>query len=117
MTENSGIDQSAIRMLAALAQDRRLRVFRLLMHYSGGELKAGDIAERLDIQPSNLSFHLAHLERTGLIRARRDRRNMFYSVNLDRVRELMRFLVQDCCAGDPSICDFDLAGIPGADPA
>lgn len=67
-------------------------------------MSAGDIALRLGVAPSSLSFHLAQLETAGLIQGRRDQRHIFYSLRVDTTRELLEFLTEDCCNGRPELC-------------
>jgi len=99
-------DQDAIAALGALAQEDRLAAFRLLMSEGSDGLPSGRVAERLDIQPTRMSFHLATLERAGLLTARRDGRHIHYAVDFDRMRHLLAFLMEDCCGGNPTICSF-----------
>jgi DNA-binding transcriptional ArsR family regulator len=103
-------ERSAIEALAGLAQEHRLRVFRLLVREGPGGLPAGQIAERLGIPPSTLSAHLAQLERAGLLRSRRDQRRIIYAVDLEGIRRLLAFLIEDCCQGRPEICGYGLGG-------
>ena len=92
------MDQSqCVAALAALAHAHRLRVFRLLVRNGPGGLSAGDIAAHLQLPPSSLSFHLGHLERTGLIRARREQRRIIYAAELDAMGDLLSYLTEDCC--------------------
>lgn len=90
--------------LAALAHAHRLRVFRLLVREGPGGVSAGDIAAHLGVAPSSLSFHLAHLERCGLIRSRREQRRIIYAADLDAMGRLLSYLTEDCCGGHPEIC-------------
>ena len=94
----------AVAALAALAHEHRLRVFRLLMRVGPSGLKAGAIAELLGLTPSSLSFHVAQLERAGLLRSWRIQRNIFYAVEIDGMRRLLTFLTEECCDGNPEIC-------------
>lgn len=96
--------KDAINALSALAQEHRLRIFRMLVKELPGGLAAGEIAARIGIAPSALSFHLSHLERAGLLRAARVKRNIIYSVEVDGMRRLLAFLSEDCCHGRPEIC-------------
>jgi DNA-binding transcriptional ArsR family regulator len=100
----------AIAAFAALAQETRLAVFRLLMVEGPGGLPAGEIARRLDTQPATLSFHLQHLERAGLLTRHRQSRQIFYAADVEGVRRLLSFLTEDCCQGRPEICG-DLASL------
>lgn len=67
-------------------------------------LAAGEIARRLDTPPNSLSANLAVLSHAGLIRARRQGRSIIYTAEYDRMRDLLGFLVEDCCGGSPEIC-------------
>jgi ArsR family transcriptional regulator len=85
--------------LAALAHEHRLAIYRLLV-VAGPEGKAaGDIAAALDMAPSSLSFHLAHLNRAGLIAQRRESRSLIYSADFVRMNALVGFLTENCCGG------------------
>jgi len=97
-------DQDAIAALSALAQEHRLRLFRTLVKEGPSGLAAGEIAARLGIASSALSFHLAHLERAGLIRSWRVGRHIYYAVEVEGMRALLAFLTEDCCQGHPEIC-------------
>lgn len=88
----------------ALAQDTRLQVFRLLLHAGPEGLPAGEVARRLGTPHNTMSTHLAILSRAGLARSRRESRHIIYAVDLDAVRGLVTFLVQDCCGGQPERC-------------
>ncbi|WP_230530334.1 ArsR/SmtB family transcription factor [Microvirga roseola] len=96
-------ESQAIAAFGSLAQETRLRVLRLLVQAGAEGLSAGSLAERLEVSPSNISFHLSHLERAGLIQARRQARSIIYSAAYDALRDLVRFLMEDCCAGDPRV--------------
>jgi DNA-binding transcriptional ArsR family regulator len=90
---------SAVIALSALAQENRLDVFRLLVQAGPGGLAAGDVADRLEIAPATLSFHLAQLRQAGLLSMRRDGRSLIYSANYDGMNALMAFLTENCCRG------------------
>lgn len=102
----------AIPSLAALAHEGRLSAFRLLVQAGAAGLAAGEVARRLDILPNTLSASLNILSHAGLIRSRRDGRSIIYAANYDAVRELLAFLMEDCCGGAPEIC-APLAAIAG----
>ena len=105
----------AAQMLSALAQETRLELLRLLFAHGASGLPAGDIAVALDVPPSTLSFHLAAMEREGLVRATRQGRRIIYAVRLIGMRDLLGFLTETCCAGQPGRCG-DIAGLlPGDD--
>lgn len=91
--------KAAVRSLAALAQDSRLEVFRLLVQAGPEGLPAGEIAERLEIPPSTLSFHVKSLEHAGLVEARQDGRFVYYSAVFEAMAGLVAFLGENCCRG------------------
>jgi ArsR family transcriptional regulator, arsenate/arsenite/antimonite-responsive transcriptional repressor len=93
----------AVRSLAALAQSTRLDAFRLLVQAGPAGLAAGDLAERLDISPPALSFHLRGLSHAGLVRARQDGRFIYYSADFDAMESLLGFLTENCCGGSACI--------------
>jgi len=90
--------------LSALAQEDRLSAFRLLVKQGPSGLPSGEIAELLAIAPSRMSFHLATLERAGLLTSWRAGRRIFYAASYQTMRQLLAFLVADCCDGQPEIC-------------
>ena len=96
-------ERQAISAFGSLAQETRLRVLRLLVQAGQEGVAAGALAEQLGVSPSNISFHLSHLERAGLIQARREARSIIYSAAYPVLRDLIRFLMEDCCAGDPRV--------------
>lgn len=89
---------------AALSQETRVDLLRLLAGAGDGGLAAGDIAEALGVAPSTLSFHLAALEHAGLVRSVRQGRRVIYSARLAGLRALFEFLTETCCAGRPELC-------------
>jgi ArsR family transcriptional regulator len=100
----------AVTALSALAHEGRLSAFRLLVQAGADGLAAGEIARRLDVLPNTLSASLGVLSHAGLIASRRDGRSILYTARYDAMRELLAFLVEDCCGGAPEICG-DLAAI------
>ncbi len=88
-----------ISALSALAHEHRLAIYRLLVQAGPNGKAAGDIAEALETPPSSLSFHLAHLNRAGLISQRRESRSLIYSADFDRMSALVGFLTENCCGG------------------
>lgn len=97
-------ETGAVRCLAALAHETRLKLFRILIAAGPQGLPAGALAERLDVSPSNLSAHLATLSQAGLIGLTRAGRQRIYSVDLAAAGSLIDFLVSDCCGGHPEVC-------------
>ena len=100
---------TATTAFAALANETRLRVFRLLVRRGPNGLSAGEIARRLKVAPPTLSSHLAQLERAGLIHSWRLERRIFYAIEIEGTRRLLRYLTEDCCKGQPELCG-DLLG-------
>ena len=96
---------NAIDVLAALAQPTRLEAFRLIMKHEPDGLPAGDVARRLDVPQNTMSTHLAILTRAGLISSERNSRSIVYRAEIDKVREIASFLVNDCCGGRPELCE------------
>ena len=94
----------AVEALSALAHASRLAVFRLLVRAGAEGLPAGEIAREVGTLPNTLSTHLTILGHAGLIQSRRHGRSVIYSANYDGMRDLLAFLVSDCCAGRPEIC-------------
>lgn len=94
----------AIASLGALAHEGRLSTFRLLVQAGPDGLAAGEVARRLGLLPNTLSASLNVLSHAGLISGRREGRSVIYTANYDRMRDLLAFLMEDCCAGSPEIC-------------
>ncbi|NQD38477.1 helix-turn-helix transcriptional regulator [Permianibacter sp. IMCC34836] len=91
----------AVRRLAALAQDSRLAIFRALVVAGPTGLVAGQIAEQLALPAATLSFHLKELSQAGLIAGRQQGRFISYSVQVMAMNELLGFLTDNCCGGEP----------------
>ncbi len=89
----------AVEKLAALAQETRLAIFRLLVEAGPEGMNAGAIAAALDIPPATLSFHIAHLARAGLVSARQESRFIFYAADFAAMDELIAYLTDNCCQG------------------
>jgi arsenate reductase len=89
---------------AALGQETRLDLLRALLAAGPSGLAAGDIAARLGVPPSTLSFHLRALDQAGLVAATRQGRSLIYAAQVDRLRALLTFLADACCNGDPARC-------------
>lgn len=110
-------ERQALNALGALAQETRLRIVRLLVQTGPEGLAAGVIGEAVGASASTASFHLAHLERAGLLRARRESRSIIYSAAYDGLSGLIGFLMADCCAGRPEVCTPVLAALNPCCPA
>ena len=98
------MSEAAIHALGALAQATRLETFRLLVRHEPDGLAAGEIARQLDVPQNTMSAHLGILARAGLARSERHSRLIIYRADLDGLRALMLFLVNDCCAGSAELC-------------
>jgi DNA-binding transcriptional ArsR family regulator len=96
--------KSAIGALAALAQETRLRIFRLLVEAGPDGLAAGTIVDSLGVAAATLSFHLKELVHAGLIAARQDGRFIYYSANFGQITDLLAFLARNCCARSDGDC-------------
>lgn len=94
----------ALSSFAALSQDTRLSIVRYLVKSGPDGVAAGDVANEVGVSASNLSFHLKELQHAGLIDARREARSIIYSANHAALRDLIGFLMNDCCGGRPEIC-------------
>jgi ArsR family transcriptional regulator, arsenate/arsenite/antimonite-responsive transcriptional repressor len=92
---------SVVAALAALAQESRLAVFRLLVQAGPEGLAASRIAEALAIPPSSLSFHLKELTHAALVTQTKAGRSLIYAANFDTMASLMSFLTENCCGGTP----------------
>jgi ArsR family transcriptional regulator len=90
---------NAVAALAALAQDNRLDVFRLLVQAGPDGMAAGQVAEKLDLAPNTLTFHFDRLRGAGLVTVRRDGRSMIYAARYDAMNGLIAFLTENCCQG------------------
>jgi DNA-binding transcriptional ArsR family regulator len=90
-------EKRAVAALGALAQDSRLKVFRLLVRRGPAGHAAGEISQRVGVPPTTLSFHLAQLSSAGLVTSRREGRSILYAADYEGMRTLMGFLVDNCC--------------------
>jgi ArsR family transcriptional regulator len=102
----------AVTALAALAQDNRLDVFRLLVQAGPEGLPAGRVAEALDLAPNTLTFHFDRLRHAGLVTVRREGRSMIYAARFETMNALLGYLTDNCCAGGPAPC-----AVPVCEPA
>jgi ArsR family transcriptional regulator len=94
----------ALAALAALSQENRLAVFRLLVQAGPEGLPAGHLAETLDIAPNALTFHFDRLRSAGLVTVRREGRSMIYAAQFETMNALLAFLTENCCQGAPEKC-------------
>jgi len=101
----------AISVLAALAQPTRLEIFRLLLKHEPIGVTAGVIADTVGAPHNSISTHLAILVRAGLLRSARDGRSIVYRADIEGMRSLVGFLVNDCCDSHPELCNL----VGGAD--
>jgi DNA-binding transcriptional ArsR family regulator len=90
---------NAVAALAALAQDNRLDVYRLLVQAGREGLPAGQVAATLGLAPNTLTFHFDRLRGAGLVSVRREGRSMIYAARYDTMNALLRYLTENCCQG------------------
>jgi ArsR family transcriptional regulator len=95
---------NVVAALAALAQDNRIDVFRLLVQAGPLGMPAGAVATALGLAPNTLTFHFDRLRAAGLVTVRRDGRSMIYAARFDTMNELLGFLTENCCGGAPEKC-------------
>ncbi len=96
--------KSALAALAALGQDTRLEVFRLLVKAGSDGIPAGEVASRLGTMQNTMSAHLKVLDHAGLVRPERDGRTVRYVADMTGFRDLLAYLMEDCCNGAPELC-------------
>ncbi len=96
--------ESAAQGLASLGSEPRLRVFRALSAYGPDGVAAGELAASVHMPANTLSFHLKDLAHAGLVQSRREGRSIIYSIHVEGVSGLLRFLSVDCCLGNPAAC-------------
>jgi DNA-binding transcriptional ArsR family regulator len=94
----------AVAALAALAQDNRLDVFRLLVQAGPKGMPAGQVADALGLAPNTLTFHFDRLRGAGLVTVRREGRSMIYAAQYAAMNELLGFLTENCCQGAAETC-------------
>jgi ArsR family transcriptional regulator, arsenate/arsenite/antimonite-responsive transcriptional repressor len=95
---------AALGILSGLSQETRLTIFRLLVEVGHDGLAAGEIASRLDVPSTTLSFHLSHMSRVGLVLSERRGTSIRYTANFDAMNDLVGYLTANCCGGDMSAC-------------
>lgn len=94
-------NKNALAALAALAQESRLAVFRLLIEAGPGGMSPGQIGERLGMPPSSLSFHLKELTHAALVAPTQNGRYLIYAAQMPTMHALIGFLTENCCGGNP----------------
>jgi DNA-binding transcriptional ArsR family regulator len=105
MTAEQKVDEAqALDAFGALSQATRLQMLRALVVAGADGLAAGAIGEAVGVSSSGASFHLAHLERAGLIKSHRVSRSIVYAANYEGLAGLVEFLMRDCCQGHPEVC-------------
>jgi ArsR family transcriptional regulator len=108
-------ETQALDALAALSQETRLRIVRLLVTAGPEGMPAGSIGDALGATSSRLSFHLTHLEHAGLIQSRREGRSIRYTAAYAALSGLIGFLMRDCCQGRPEVCAPALSALAACD--
>lgn len=94
-----------VKALAALAQPTRLAIYRLLVARGPEGVAAGQVAEKLKVAPATLSFHFKILSHAGLVESRQDGRFVYYAANFTVMNNMLAYLTENCCAGDPDACN------------
>ena len=97
-------NSDAVWALAALAQNNRLDVFRLLVRAGAKGVPAGEVAAQLKLAPNTLTFHFDRLRTAGLVTVRREGRSMIYAARYETMNALLAFLTENCCDGAPAMC-------------
>src|ERR1051325_8554030 len=100
--------KDAVTALAALAQETRLSIFRLLVEAGPEGISAGRLAEALEIPGATLSFHLKELSHAGLVSSRQEKQFIYYATDFEAMAKLMTFLTKNCCQGMPQKCLVDV---------
>lgn len=96
--------KEAVKALSALAQESRLEVFRLLVRRGTNGMAAGELSEKLGLPPATMSFHLKELSSAGLISSRRESRSIIYCADFSHMKDLIDFLLENCCSDDGGKC-------------
>lgn len=97
-------DRTAVEMLSALAHEHRIRIFRLLVKAGPSGVASSAIAQAVGISPTGASFHLKELDRARLIVSTRHGRYIRYAISVEHMRQLLDYLTEDCCQGEPELC-------------
>jgi ArsR family transcriptional regulator, arsenate/arsenite/antimonite-responsive transcriptional repressor len=96
--------KTAVTALAALAQETRLSIFRLLVQAGPEGIAAGTLGEMLEVPAATMSFHLKELVHAGMVASRPQARFIYYSADFEQMAALMSFLTENCCQGMPQEC-------------
>lgn len=96
--------KTALAALAALGQETRLEIFRLLIKAGAAGIPSGEVAARIDAVQNTVSTHLKILTHAGLVRAEREGRIIRYYADMTGFRDLLAYLMEDCCNGAPELC-------------
>ena len=99
-------ESAAVKAMTSLGHEVRMQAFRLLMRNIPHGLRAGELSHALKISPPSLSFHMAALKNGGLVQSRRSHRSIISSASLQQMQSMLRFLINDCCDGNPEVCGF-----------
>lgn len=94
----------ALTKITALSHETRLTTFKVLVAAGPDGVPSGALADRLGVVANTMSSHLGHLARAGLVKTRRDGRIVRYAADYDGMRDLIAYLIEDCCGGEPEIC-------------
>jgi DNA-binding transcriptional ArsR family regulator len=94
----------AVAALAALSQENRLDVYRLLVQAGPDGMAAGEVAQELGIAPNTLSFHLDRLRHAGLVSVARQGRSLIYAARYETMNNLLGYLTENCCGGRSELC-------------
>ena len=95
----------AVAALAALAQEHRLAIYRILVQSGPDGMAAGDVASAVGIAPNTLSFHLDRLRHAGLVSVARQGRSLIYAARYETMNNLLGYLTENCCGGRPELCE------------
>jgi len=93
-----------VKALSALAQPTRLALYRLLVARGPEGMAAGQASEKLKVSPATLSFHFRTLSHAGLIESRQEGRFIYYAANYTVMNDMLAYLTENCCGGDPDAC-------------
>lgn len=109
-------EQQALGAFAALSQETRLQIVRLLVTAGPDGMAAGAIGDAMKASSSRMSFHLSHLEHAGLVESHREGRSIIYRAAYSALSGLVEFLMRDCCQGHPEVCQPAVAALACCDP-